>query len=480
MRLLAALAIALVALLVLTIRQATSKRANGGAATAPLAEIDDALPPPPRRGAPSPSPPYLPPFAGGTTTREGVAHLHGRVLWPAASDEQISSGDWVGADDGERILRAQTDDDGRFSLHLPPGRYELIAAASRWSGSVADVSVAAGDDREIDIRLSEGARLSGVLRAQSLEGVRVAPLFAGRREGIGEVDLAADGHFDVSGLLPGRRYDLEIEGDDIRKTVLRGLAAPATNLDIALTPLPVLRGAFGFPRDGECPIETIEVTTADDDDEQSVGPDCRFEMLLRVGTSTDKATVVASGGGWHVERTVDIPARGDPDPVCLNPPCRANPLDGAARLRVTMERSERGRLTIHAVADRAGERSVSCADETCVVEPLAPNHRYHVTALADGCQSHVQDVTVVAGDNTLRLPCRRERRIQGVLRGTGQPPVVAVRCPGGDRTVRQSRLFILSCATDATTLEYRVLPDGAWQSAAIPTTEESPLVEISL
>ena len=35
--------------------------------------------------------------------------------------------------------------------------------------------------------------------------------------------------------------------------------------------------------------------------------------------------LVATGSGWNLEEPVSIPPRGDPEPVCLNPPCRASP-----------------------------------------------------------------------------------------------------------------------------------------------------------
>ena len=113
-------------------------------------------------------------------------------------------------------------------------------------------------------------------------------------------------------------------------------------------------------------------------------------------------------------------------------------------------------------------------------ETLAPNRTYHVLAEISGCTTVVQDVAVVSGDNTLHFACARERKVQGVLRVTGTPPPVAVRCTGGNRTVAKSRLFAITCAAADASLEYRILPDGVWRSAAIPTAEDLPLVELAL
>jgi hypothetical protein len=115
-----------------------------------------------------------------------------------------------------------------------------------------------------------------------------------------------------------------------------------------------------------------------------------------------------------------------------------------------------------------------------VFEALAPNHTYQVRADVEGCQGATQDVAVVAGDNSVRFACRRERKVQGLLRSSGAPPEITVRCTGDRKTIRQGRLFAITCAADDTALQYRVLPDGVWQSAAIPTAEDLPLVELAL
>jgi hypothetical protein len=486
MRLFAALAIVLVALLVATVRHATSKRRHDATPTAApptpdvADEVADDAPAP--RLAPRPS--YAAHASDDDIPPTGVAHLHGRLLPPLGRNPESLAGTTVIADDGVRSFNVQASEAGRFSFHLPPGRYELMASSERWSGSVSDVVARAGADRGIDIQLEQGATISGVLRGSPPVDAGVSAWAAGRFIVVGDGEVSGNG-FEVTGLLPGRHYDLTIRSSGARTVKLREVSAPASHLDVELVPLPVVRGAFGFPRGDHCPIKTVTVTFSDDADaneDGDVGADCRFEIKLPgARASAATATIAATGSGWHVEQAIAIPAHGDPDPVCLNPPCRANPLEGAARMLVTMEGHDQPVTMVSARTDDSSDSIASCSDDDgCVLEALVPNRTYHVTASAPGCQEEVRDVTVAPGDNTLRFACRRQRKIQGLLRATGAPPSVDVRCTGGLRNVRHSRLFAITCAADDMALQYRVLPDGAWQSAAIPTAEDLPLVEIAL
>ena len=147
---------------------------------------------------------------------------------------------------------------------------------------------------------------------------------------------------------------------------------------------------------------------------------------------------------------------------------------------VTLDGHDNSFTTVHATTKDGPRSDASCTDGACVLEPLAPNRIYQVTASAEDCQEEVREVAVAAGDNALRFTCRRQRQVQGLLRAAGAPPSVDIRCTGGIKNVRQSRLFAITCAVDDTALQYRVLPDGAWHSAAIPTDEDLPLVEIAL
>jgi hypothetical protein len=339
MRLFAALAMVLVALMVATVRQAISKRGRSAAVAEPEAPppgVEDGASPPAR----APQLPYVAPAAGEASARGGVAHLHGRVLpAPGRGDDALGGTTTVSADDGVRSFDVEASSDGLFSLHLPPGRYDLIASSDEWTGAVSGVVAGAGMERAIDIQLAPGATISGVLRGD-LDPVLASVIvwFAGRRSGEPSESAILQRGFEVTGLLPGRRYDLEISSYGARTVSLRDVTAPASDLAVELVPLPVLRGAFGFPGGGNCPIDRVEVALAershkDDDGEADdggeVGSDCRFELTLPAVAvaSPQLATVTATGSGWHVEQTITVPARGDPDPLCLNPPCRADQLN---------------------------------------------------------------------------------------------------------------------------------------------------------
>ena len=61
-------------------------------------------------------------------------------------------------------MTARIHDDGRFDIHLPSGRYTLVASAGALVGVVPDVLARAGDVRDVDIRLGTGAAIRGKLR----------------------------------------------------------------------------------------------------------------------------------------------------------------------------------------------------------------------------------------------------------------------------------------------------------------------------
>ena len=111
--------------------------------------------------------------------------------------------------------------------------------------------------------------------------------------------------------------------------------------------LPVLHGAIGFPFGEDCPIERVSLRalgapppTDDDDDSDASDVDsaCRFQLPVPDGAT--QMLLVATGSGWNLEEPVSIPPLGDPEPVCLNPPCRANPLGGRASVRISEDEIE--------------------------------------------------------------------------------------------------------------------------------------------
>ena len=154
MRWCAALAVVLVALVVMTVR--TIRRPHRHPPPVDPESVELAPPPPAPSGAS---------FSSLVVRREssGIAHLRGRVLFPAGerdSDDDIS----VVAEDGTRKVHARVQEDGGYQLHLPSGRYTLIASAGELVGVVPDVLARAGATHDIDIRLAAGAAIKGKLR----------------------------------------------------------------------------------------------------------------------------------------------------------------------------------------------------------------------------------------------------------------------------------------------------------------------------
>ena len=152
-----------------------------------------------------------------------------------------------------------------------------------------------------------------------------------------------DGGFSVGGLIPGHRYTLTFQGPGVRKLIVAGVTAPAHGLDVELQARAEISGAIGFARGTPCPIADVELqidgkTVHDENDDEvsaEVGEDCSFS--LAVPDQATAVTVVATGDGWHLEEHVAVPPRGDPAPICLNPPCRSDPMEGLARLRIALE-----------------------------------------------------------------------------------------------------------------------------------------------
>jgi hypothetical protein len=284
--------------------------------------------------APRTSPPRLAHLA--------AAHVFGRVR-PSVDEETSLEGLTVTADDGVRSLEARVFSDGRFSLHLPAGQYAVTASSGDRVGFVPSVAARPGVERELTIQLGLDAAIRGHVRGPEGVTVSVRVSLAGREISEQTVDPSEgdDGDFAIGGLIPGRSYDLAFTGDDLRTTTLRSVTAPAEGLAAVVDALPVLRGAIGFPSDEDCPIERVvlrepaalatNVATvandADDSDAQeeagNVDDTCRFRLPVPEGSS--QMILVATGSGWHLEEPVSIPPLGDPEPVCLNPPCRANP-----------------------------------------------------------------------------------------------------------------------------------------------------------
>ena len=471
MRWCVALALVLAALVVLTVK-ATRRTSNKAPVVAPeIAEIAGPRPLVPSRALNAPP-------ARQESPNNGVAFLHGRILFPAGADTRRDV--TVVAEGAERTLDAKVMEGGHFQIHLPPGRYTLIASAGELIGDVPDVYARGGAERNVDIRLAVGATIRGKVRGAT--DVSVSATIADRNDehGVAHVE---NGAFSIAGLIPGRLYDLSFgglmtTGHAARTLTLSGVKAPAEGLDVELHERATIRGAVGFERGTTCPIDDVRLWIDGQPDDvggsAGIGPRCDFEFLAPDQESEVK--VVAKGKGWHLEEKVAIPTVGDPAPICLNPPCRFDPDEGPARLRLTLEGAPDG-SPISANASRVDItpgtsilHSCTGSAGSCDIESLWPGETLTISAAGRDCRADPMTVTVVAGDNYVRLPCHIERKIEGVIRipEDQQPDVVTVRCAGGDwHPMSRTRLFKLTCDSGIDALEYRIGSKGTLRSVPI-------------
>jgi hypothetical protein len=336
MRWCAALAIVLGALLVVT---AKVGRVLGGShrLRPPAIPVEDSraeepapvTPPPPTYRPQAPPRPISRAPLAGRRERTSVAHLHGRVLLSSGGGDIDDLDDLqVDADDGLRLIHARLSAGGRFSFHLPPGRYTLSAESGDLAGTTLGVLAGADQEpQEIDIRLSPAATIRGTVRGPAGAEITLRALPVGGLHPARPQSVDDDGKFALPGLIPGRRYDLTFFGPAIRETTVRSIAAPVDRLEVVVAALPIVRGAIGFPPGETCPIETVSlhgdgIAAGDDQPQTEVDAACRFE--LTPPESASGLTVVAEGPGWRLEESLAIPAQGDPEPICFNPPCRAD------------------------------------------------------------------------------------------------------------------------------------------------------------
>jgi hypothetical protein len=430
MRWIFALALVLVVLVVATIRAATQDRKHRGttipAAEPEVAASDDwlarrrpleavpaaATPPPRARPANTGA---APPVARG-----GVAHVHGAVIAPEDQDNDVAPDDPLSeleviADDGTRTVSARVSAHGRYALHLPPGRYSIVASAGALVGALDGVVLAAGSEHELDIHLDHGATIEGRLNLPPDLDVQLTATRLDGRGGGGTTMLDGEDGFQVVGLIPGRSYDLEFTGDGVRALTVPGVTAPAAGLDVTIQAAAVVRGAVGFARGTRCPVQEVSLAreshpdddVISDDGDDSVGPDCRFE--LDVPGDARQVTVTARGPGWLLEQVVAIPSSGDPAPICLNPPCRAEPLEGLARLRVALDGAPAGSgiaATLQPPPDTDDTpQTCAAASGACELEALLPGQPVSVVARGMRCRGQRAGLVLNPGNNEVSIPC---------------------------------------------------------------------------
>src|SRR5262245_20646087 len=389
MRWCVSLSLLVVALVALTVKVGRRGPRHAPAPTPEIADVVEQT-----ASAAAPAPPA--PASFERQEASGIAHVRGRVLFPSGSE--LASPDEVGvvAESGTRTFDAEVLEDGRFQLHLPPGRYTFIASAGELVGTAPDILLGGGAEREVDIHLAVGAAIRGTVRlpeggvrasSSAPTGVAVSVTVAGGEEDTGVASVEGD-TFEVKGLLPGRRYDLYFQGPSVRTLTMSGVAAPADGLFVELQRRATIRGAIGFERGKVCPIDGAKLIIAgeessDEDASADVGYDCAF--TLSVPDEAAVVTVVATGRGWFLEQSVAIPANGDPPPICLNPPCRTDLDEGRARLRIALDGPKGSSIDtyVHAIGSRAPVTAThSChgSEGACDIEGLWPGETFRVIA----------------------------------------------------------------------------------------------------
>jgi hypothetical protein len=219
-----------------------------------------------------------------------------------------------------------------------------------------------------------------------------------------------DGAFEIPGLVLGRAYDLTFEGLNLRQTTLRSVTAPADDVEASLDPLPILRGAVGFPPGGACAYDQVALradgTESDDVVALALDATCQFELTVSDGLT--RMILVATGNGPRLEMPLAIPPVGDPAPVCLNPPCQADPLAGTARLRIAFlgaDHTDLSATLTFAGGDRSSSYTCFTNGEHCELETLPINQLFNLSAEATDCATTTRTITLHAGDNDISLPC---------------------------------------------------------------------------
>ena len=214
--------------------------------------------------------------------------------------------------------------DGAFEGHVPPGSYQLLAEAPDWFGRARHVEVRADSWHDVLIALEPAARITGAVIGLPSELASMPTLHV---EGPAVMSIVRldQGGFTIDGLVADEVYQLKLPGFVIETPNQGMVRAPNDGLSVRIRPGPVFRGAMGRASGNLCPLETVAVYKADDSPYREplvslvIDPNCKFETdQLEPGML---ARLIASGGGWHFDVPFTVPSSGDPEEICLNPPC---------------------------------------------------------------------------------------------------------------------------------------------------------------
>jgi hypothetical protein len=234
--------------------------------------------------------------------------------------------------------------------------------------------------------------------------------------------------------------------------------------------------------DGTCPVDHIVVR---DVDEEAIDESCRFDV--RGLPPGEEVQVAVSGPGLHLEARVPVPERGDPEPLCLNPPCSDKPLPERATLAVQLAGDgERGGLFASVDHGANGGRGCGASGDRCEFDDLPAGVPVDLAVSSARCEQTVQKVTLRPGNNSVVVPCRRMREVQGVVRLSSgasgpAPPDLLVRCGENSSSRTRGRfIFTLRCPAGASALEWRTEGHPGWRRVALAVGADPAFVEIPL
>lgn len=165
--------------------------------------------------------------------------------------------------------RAVSGPDGRFELRgLSAGEYSLQATREGYATRRLEaVRVAEGADEPVEIVLSTGASIAGVVRRPTGDPVANVVVTARGRGDTGEMAFlgrmseptGADGVFRFDGLVPGEAYDLQVLGRSGLQARRTDVRAPADAVDLTLSATGQVAGTVTDAATSE-PLRDFEVS----------------------------------------------------------------------------------------------------------------------------------------------------------------------------------------------------------------------------